>query len=376
MITFDTISLSLSLFDYNFNNALDFIKDIEYFDISDNTKKDNNKHNFVYKLIDSYKYNVLGLENLFIFETLYNAKEKSSRALDFKIIINAKALKYDYLQNIHKNNYHIVADYILSHISNYVKITEKMFYNLNARTVDITKNIICDNYSSYQIKKTLNSVLVKNRTLKNSYILDDVLYLPQSRRNQLKMYNKNDDLLAISTNKKNSNFKEYATELAAAYKDIDILRPELRLNTANQIKAYCTNYKLDKNDNILFESLLDNNDNIIYNNFKKISKNINKLMLKMTDNTFDITNFNNIRQYNDYIASRSLYSIYKDDFDKLKKDIYTLSKDRTACYRNYKKKETLLKSYILNNVSTETYSLKDCYNDTVDKLKNIDKCCI
>lgn len=385
--SFDTVSLNYSLILNNLNSFDNFITDYTVFDsfskikneLDKNTQKVHTVKSNIYVLSEYIKKQTVGLEHLKVIETIITYDVFNvSRSLDLNIVFNAKALKYDYLQNITKSNYDIVVKYFISNLSKYCKISDVILYNCDVRTLDYTKNIITDKYSIQEVLRTLSSITTYSRTLKRihkDFIDDNTLYFHTSQKSKDKLYSKYYDLKKLSEDKKYINFKEYADNILVANKD-NILRYEITFNKHKMIKNYF-DVKSDENNKIKFIDLLNSTNNVVYNRFNKYyEKKSHKELFKMFDNDLSIDRFKNVKDYDKYLLGMSLFLKYKDDYSLMKKDIYRLSssKTRQAGYGLYKKHEQALLFYKSHSESEINYI--DCFNDFTNKLKNIDKHCI
>lgn len=385
--TFDTVSLSYCLLFNNFNSFDHFISDFTVFDFSSKIKNLlDNKTNSVYQLkIDVYKLSehikksILGLEQFSIVQAtcIYSNSSNNSRSLDLNIKFNAKALKYNYLDNINKNNFSSVSDYLCSLLSKYCKISPDMLYSSNLRTVDYTKNIKCDNYSVYDTLVSLSKIMYPNRTLKRihkDFINDCTLYFHTSQKSKDKLYSKYNDLKKLSNDDNYSNFKLYSDFLLTANSD-NILRYEVTFNKHKSIKKYF-DVKSDDNNFIHFNDLLESKSNVIYNRFDKYFNKTQKGFFKMINNDISISDFKNIKEHQLYLLGKSLYSQYKDNYDLMKKDIYSFkSVNRSTNYRNYEHYKKAISFYLLKSGSLDI-DYKQCFFDFYNKLENIDKYCI
>lgn len=385
--SFDTVSLNYSLILNNLNSFDNFITDYTVFDsfskikneLDKNTQKVHTVKSNIYILSEYIKKQTVGLEHLKVIETITTYDVFNvSRSLDLNIVFNAKALKYDYLQNITKSNYDTVVKYFISNLSKYCKISDVILYNCDVRALDYTKNIITDKYSIQEVLRTLSSITTHSRTLKRihkDFIDDNTLYFHTSQKSKDKLYSKYYDLKKLSEDKKYINFKEYADNILVANKD-NILRYEITFNKHKMIKNYF-DVKSDENNKIKFIDLLNSTNNVIYNRFNKYYENkSHKELFKMINNDISLDTFNNYRDFKKYILGQSLYFRYKDNFALMKKDIYniTSSLNRVNSYRHYKECEQALLFYKSHSESDINYI--DCFNYFTDKLKDIDKHCI
>lgn len=385
--SFDTISLNYSLVQNNMHFN-DIVKDYNNFDYSEKIKnvfdiKNNSKykvHIKSYNLSNYIKSEVCGLEKLSLLETRENHSNdiaKSSASYDLIINFNAKCLKENYLNNITKNNYSSVVNHLINRLQKVIKLNDNVFYNSNVRKLDYTKNIKLDNYSIKDTLITLSKILYPNRTLKRihkDFVNNETLYFHTSKKSRDKLYSKYNDLIELSNDNNYNSFKEYSDLLIA--KNINnILRYEISFNKHKMIKKYF-DVKADDFNCIKFIDLLNSSKNIVYDRFNKYFTKKQKDFFTMVDNKANNNKFKSIKDYKSYMLGQSLYFQYKDNYELMKKDIYSFNDgSRNTKYRHFVDCKNAMSFYLMNREATNI-DYKSCFNDFYNKLSDIDKHCI
>lgn len=385
--SFDTISLNYSLVQNNMHFN-DIVKDYNNFDYSEKIKnvfdiKNNSKykvHIKSYNLSNYIKSEVCGLEKLSLLETRENHSNdiaKSSASYDLIINFNAKCLKENYLNNITKNNYSSVVNHLINGLQKVIKLNDNVFYNSNVRKLDYTKNIKLDNYSIKDTLITLSKILYPNRTLKRihkDFVNNETLYFHTSKKSRDKLYSKYNDLIELSNDNNYNSFKEYSDLLIA--KNINnILRYEISFNKHKMIKKYF-DVKADDFNCIKFIDLLNSSKNIVYDRFNKYFTKKQKDFFTMVDNKINNNKFNSIKDYKKYMLGQSLYFQYKDNYELMKKDIYSFNDgSRNTKYRHFVDCKNAMSFYLMNRETTNI-DYKSCFNSFYNKLSDIDKHCI